>query len=111
MLSSRIRQAEREWEACAGIGKLDTEQNRRDIVSLLRGVVEKTDFFVNRPHAIHAANCMLIFENGDIVRKPFGPEFRSRNQLTVTYDPKATCNRFETELLGPALDADDLVTV
>jgi putative DNA primase/helicase len=111
LLSSRIRQAEREWEACRGISKLDTEQNRRDIISLLRGVVEKTDFFVNRPHAIHAANCMLVFENGEVAQKPFGPEFRSRNQLTVTYDPEAECKKFETELINPALDADDRITI
>jgi len=111
LLSSRIRQAEREWEACGGISKLDTEQNRRDIISLLRGVVEKTDFFTNRPHAIHAANCMLVFENGDVVRKPFSPEYRSRNQLSVIYDPAAKSMRFERELLAPALEADDLLTI
>jgi putative DNA primase/helicase len=110
-LSNRIRQAEREWEAYNGISQLDTEPNRRDIISLLRGVVEKTDYFVNRPHAIHAANCMLVFEDGDVVRKPFGPEFRSRNQLTVAYDPDAKWDRFEKELLRPALDDDDFITI
>src|SRR4030095_4503698 len=59
----------------------DTEHNRRDIVSLLNGITEERDFFRNRPHAIHASNCMLVFENRTIVAKRFAPEFLSRNQL------------------------------
>jgi P4 family phage/plasmid primase-like protien len=50
---------------------------------------------------------MLVFENNNVVRKPFGPQFRSRNQLTVAYDPEASCPRFENELLTPALSPDD----
>jgi len=111
LLSSRLRQAEREWGDCAGISKLDTEQHRRDVISLLCGVAEKADFFVDRPHAIHAANCMLVFEKGDVVRKNFAPEFRSRNQLTVIYNPEAKCGRFKTELLDPALEKEDLLAI
>jgi phage/plasmid-associated DNA primase len=102
-LSCRIRQGEREWEYCDNLSKLDTEPNRRDVISLLRGVVEKIDFFVNRPHAIHAANCMLVFEDGKVVEKPFAPLFRSRNQLAVVYDQKAKCPRFINDLLIHAL--------
>jgi phage/plasmid-associated DNA primase len=108
-LSNRIRQADRDWQM--RLSPLDTEHNRRNIISLLRGVVERTDFFLNRPHAIHAANSMLVFENGGVVPKDFGPEFLSRNQLTVAYKPEACCPRFEKELLAPALCPDDLAII
>jgi putative DNA primase/helicase len=108
-LSNRIRQAE--VQCRTRLRELDTEHNRRNIISLLRGIVERKDYFKNRPHAVHAANCMLVFEKQTFVRKPFAPEFLSRNQLTVTYDSKATCPRFESELLVPALGSDDLVIV
>src|SRR5262249_16047373 len=88
--------------------ELDTEHNRRNVISLLRGVVERRDFFRNRPHAIHAANCMLVFENRTIIEKPFAPEFLSRNQLSVSYDSDAVCPRFQKELLAPGLNSDDL---
>jgi phage/plasmid-associated DNA primase len=108
-LSDRIRLAETQWRMPLLI--LDTEHNRRNVIALLRGVVNQRDFFNNRPHAIHAANCMLVFENRSFVEKPFAPEFLSRNQLTVSYQPGAICPRFEQELLNPALSHDDGVTV
>jgi phage/plasmid-associated DNA primase len=108
-LSNRIREAEVQWRI--PLRTLDTEHNRRNVISLLRGIVEERDFFRNRPHAIHAANCMLVFENRTIIPRPFAWEFLSRNQLTVAYDPKATCPRFEKELLAPALAPGDLAVV
>jgi putative DNA primase/helicase len=108
-LSNRIRQAERQLNLPLSV--LDIEHNRRNVISLLRGDVEKRDFFRDRPHAIHATNCMLVFENRSFIEKPFSPEFLSRNQLTVGYQPGATCPRFQRELLAPALSPDDLVIV
>jgi phage/plasmid-associated DNA primase len=108
-LSNRIRQAER--ECSLPLAEIDTEYNRRSTIELLRGVVEHRDFFYNRPHAIHAANCMLVFQNNTIVEKPFAPEFLSRNQLTVSYQPDATCPRFQQELLQPALTPDDFAAI
>src|SRR5262249_14924512 len=106
-LSDRIR-AENELGMSLRIQ--DTEHNRRNIISLLRGIVEQRDYFRDRPHAIHAANTMLVFEGQTIVEKPFAPEFRSRNQLSVTYQPDAVCPRFQGEVLEPALTLEDLVT-
>src|SRR5262249_39565770 len=76
-----------------------------------RGLVEERDFFQDRPHAVHALNCMVCFEDRKVVVKPFAAEFRSRNQLTVSYQPGATCPRFENELLAPALSPDDLAVI
>jgi phage/plasmid-associated DNA primase len=108
-LSNRIRQAESQLSTPLRI--LDTEHNRRNVISLLRGLVEHRDFFRNRPHAIHAANTMLVFEDRNFIKKPFAPEFLSRNQLAVTYEPGATCPRFEKELLTPALSPDDFTVM
>jgi phage/plasmid-associated DNA primase len=107
-LSDRMRRANREWKGCAGIMPLDSEHNRRDIISLLRGVVERQDFFENRPPAIHAQNCMIVFERGQPKRTEFSPHFRSRNQLSVAYDPGAECRQFKEELIRPAMRPDDM---
>ena len=107
-LSDRIRA---EKELGMSLQMQDTEHNRRNIISLLRGLVEQRDFFRDRPHAIHAANTMLVFENQTIIEKPFAPEFRSRNQLSVTYQPDGVCPRFQGEVLEPALSLEDLVII
>jgi P4 family phage/plasmid primase-like protien len=75
-------------------------------------MAEKQNFFVDRPYAIHAANCMLVLQNGLMVPAKFDPDFRSRNQLAVAYEPAATCLEFEKELLVPALQqGGDLITI
>jgi putative DNA primase/helicase len=84
----------------------DTEHNRRDIVSLLKGITEERDFFVERPEAIHARNCMVLIEDGRIKTERFNPRFRSRNQLVVEYNPRAKAKRFTDELLAPVAAAD-----
>lgn len=110
-LSERIRQAQAEWSSYPTLTRFDTEHNRRDVLSLLRGVADRVEFFVKRPPAIHAGNCMLVFKNGSVIPQSFAPEFRSRNQLTVTYDPEACCPRFIKELLIPALTTEDLAVL
>jgi phage/plasmid-associated DNA primase len=83
----------------------DTEHQRRDIASLLKGVAEEHEFFVERPLAIHARNCMIVVGAGQIKTERFHPRFRSRNQLTVSYDPKARASRF-IELLKAVSESD-----
>ena len=52
-LSDLFREADANWDDCHGIAALDTEKAKSSIVELTRGVVEKRDFFVNRPWAMH----------------------------------------------------------
>jgi P4 family phage/plasmid primase-like protien len=106
-LSDLIWEANTQWPGCRGITKLDTEKARSPIVELTRGVVEKRDFFVNRPWAIHCQNAMLVMEAGEIKAKPFSPYFRSRNQLSVAYEANAMCPRFQKDLLEPAVSQED----
>ncbi|HKC00453.1 MAG TPA: phage/plasmid primase, P4 family [Terriglobales bacterium] len=110
-LSDLIREADAKWAGCHGIATLDTERARAAIVELTRGVVEKRDFFLNRPWAIHCQNAMLALEEGQIKPKPFSPHFRSRNQLSVAYEQKATCPRFCKDLLEPAVSAEDILLI
>src|SRR5262249_16999808 len=107
-LSDLIREANANWGGCHGITKLDTEKARSSVVELTRGVVEKRDFFVNRPWAIHCQNTMLVMEGGEIKPKPFSTNFRSRNQLSVAYEKEAVCPRFLGELLEPAVSKEDI---
>jgi P4 family phage/plasmid primase-like protien len=106
-LSDLFREADAKWDGCDGITTLDTEKARSSIVELTRGIVEKRDFFVKRPWAIHCQNTMVVLEEGKIKPKPFSPDFRSRNQLSVAYEEKAICPNFENELLGIAVSQED----
>jgi P4 family phage/plasmid primase-like protien len=107
ILSERIRRAAREWNGYHSLALFDTEPQRRDIVALLRGMVEQKKFFENRPWAIHTQNTMMVLEDRRVRPVAFSPTFRSRNQLSVAYDPSAECKRFHQELLEPAVSAED----
>ncbi len=70
----------------------------------------ETDPFKDRPHnLIHVGNGMLeINDDGTCVLKPFSPDYYSRNQTSIAYDPAAQCPRFKGELLEPMLPQDDI---
>jgi phage/plasmid-associated DNA primase len=106
-LSDLLREADAKWGGCQGIARLDTEKTRSAVIELTRGVVERRDFFVGRPWAIHCQNTMLVLEEGKINPKPFSPYFRSRNQLSVAYDQQAICDDFHKKLLDPAVSTED----
>jgi P4 family phage/plasmid primase-like protien len=104
-ISDRIRSLSLKY--APGLLVQDTEHNRRNIVALLRGVSEERDFFVERPLAIHARNCMILIEDGQIKVEEFDSRFRSRNQLSVDYEPEAKAPRFTNELLTPVTNPAD----
>jgi len=78
------------------------------LVALLKAQVEEHDAFTHRPEAIHVANGMICFEGDEVVLKSFHPNFRSRNACPYEFNSKAECPRFLNELLGAALDAEDV---
>lgn len=110
-LSDLLRKADATWDGCDGIASLDTEKARSPIIELTRGVVEERDFFVKRPWAIHCQNTMLLIKDGEIKTEPFSAEFRSRNQLSVSYEKTATCPKFLQELLEPAVSKEDIEVI
>lgn len=79
------------------------------LVGLLRTMTEKHDVFSNRPPAIHVKNGMLCREGDNLVLKQFAPEFYSRNVCPFEYDETADCPRFKQQLLGAALNLDDIL--
>jgi P4 family phage/plasmid primase-like protien len=71
----------------------------------------QTDFFKRPPRAlpvIHAANGMFRLEkDGSISRHDFSPEFRSRNLISIAYNPDASAPKFSDQLLSPVLCIGD----
>ena len=89
-----------------------TVHKTTQVVSSLKGIGEKRDAFKDKRSAIHVSNGMLRFlEDGDIQFTDFSPDYYSRNQSPITYDSEATCPRFLSEFLKPALPPEDILLV
>lgn len=90
-----------------------TDSKLKALVSQLRGLIEHRDAFVKGDRRIvHLANGVLhIDEHGELDLKGFSPEYRSRNQSPIAFQPDARCDRFLNELLLPAVKTDDAVLI
>ncbi len=75
---------------------------------MLRGQVEKRDPFGKNGHVLHLQNGMLHLDHDPPELRPFSPDYLSRNRSPIAFDEKATCPRFQNELLAPALPEDDI---
>jgi len=81
--------------------------------SQLKGHIERPAFFdlgansLLRENVIHVQNGMLHVTGATAELRPFHPDYRSLNQIDIAYDPLATCEKFQTELLDHALSHDD----
>ncbi len=106
-ISARMLEYSRQDTRLAGLEKFRSDQLLNAIVSQLRGIAEKRNAFVDRPLAIHLANCMLRFEGTQCIREEFSPTFYSRNRSPIAFEETATCPRFLNELLRPAVSSDD----
>ncbi len=78
------------------------------IIGHLRGIIEKRGAFTRTQRIVHLSNAVLLFENGDVHRCGFSPDFFSRNRSPIAFDPDARCPRFLGELLGPAVHPEDM---
>jgi putative DNA primase/helicase len=79
------------------------------VVEALKGLTEQKDAFRRGPKSpiyVHAADCMLVWNEGEFHREKFSPEYRSRNQSPIPYDPKAQYSLFSEAFLTrlPAYD-------
>lgn len=84
-----------------------TDNFLRCSVGRLRSIAEKVDAFEPQfPLIIHVKNGM--FDLGTSQLLPFGPEYYSRNQIPIAYDPVAACPRFIQDLLGGMLGGEDI---
>ncbi len=112
-LAAQIMEGSLNWGK--GGGWLAMQQFRSDrhlsgIVGHLRGQVEERDFF-NSTHYVHLGNCTLKFkpDGSSFTAESFSPEHRSRNRSPIAYNPKATCPKFEKNILGHIPEEDRLL--
>ena len=95
------------------IGLVRDRADRRlaAIASQLKGIIEKRDAFKKIEQFIHLANGVLVFRNDDADLTEFSPDYFSRNQSPITFDPNARCDRFLNELILPAVHPDDVAII
>ena len=91
------------------LAAMRTDRVLNAVVSQMRGVAEKRGAFENRERRIHLANCVLRLTSDGYIREEFSPDHYSRRRSPIAYDPDAKCPRFLNELLGPAMDPEDLL--
>ena len=108
-ISGRMLEISRQAPSLSKLENHRTDRILGSFVGQLRGIAEHRDAFIDRPRTVHLANCILRFEGGQCFREEFSPVFYSRNRSPIAFDPDATCQRFLTELILPALQPDDVV--
>jgi putative DNA primase/helicase len=85
-----------------------TESRLRAILQLTRIHSERVDAFAKNPHVgqiVHVSNGMLDVRSREL--KSFSPDWYSRNQIPVVFDPSSRCPRFIDFLLN-ALSEEDV---
>lgn len=81
------------------------------IIAQLKGIAEQREAFKKTGRFIHLANGVLDLSGDGPVLLPFSPDFRSRNQSPIGFDPEATCPRFLDELILPAVHPEDVSVI
>jgi P4 family phage/plasmid primase-like protien len=85
-----------------------TENRLRSLLQLSKLHSEREDIFSRSPHIgqfVHVTNGMLDVRSREL--KTFSPEWYSRNQIPLVFDPVARCPRFLDFLLN-ALNEEDV---
>jgi putative DNA primase/helicase len=76
-------------------------------INRLKSLAEKNNPFGRRDsNVIHLANGMFDLEEDQLLS--FSPEYYSRNQIPIPYNPEAVCPRFVGELLGGMMGSEDI---
>ncbi len=108
-IASRILEVSREL-GLPSLERKRTNSSLNHIVAHLKGISEKKNAFKRLKTIVHLANGVIVFnDNGDADFCSFSPEFYSRNQCPIPFDPVAKCEQFLNELLYPAVTPDDAV--
>jgi P4 family phage/plasmid primase-like protien len=85
-----------------------TEPHLRQILGLLKGIVERPDVFRYKRNIIHVGNGVLQLDTNPPTLHEHSDTYYSRNRSEICFDEEAECPRFKQELLQPALDEDDI---
>lgn len=88
--------------------KFRKDSKLNSVVATLRGITEERGAFEDRPQTVHLANCFLRLNPQGFESLPFSPQFKSRNQSPISYDPASMCPRFLDELILPAVHPEDV---
>jgi putative DNA primase/helicase len=108
-IASRLLEAADNWKE-SGLVKLRKDSILNGIVAHLRGQIEHREAFSKKDRRfIHLANGVVVFDGDKAALTSFSPEYRSRNQSPIAFDPKATCDRFLDELIRPAVHEEDVL--
>ncbi|HOY08846.1 MAG TPA: hypothetical protein PLB05_02080 [Candidatus Omnitrophota bacterium] len=108
-IASRILEVSRDL-GLPSLERKRTNSSLNHIVAHLKGISEKKNAFKRIKTIVHLANGVIVFkDNGEADFCSFSPEFYSRNQCPIPFDPEAKCERFLNELLYPAVTPDDAV--
>ena len=83
----------------------------RDVLTQWKGQPVNREMVPPSCPFIHVQNGVLEFQNGEWQLLPFSPDYFSRNQLPVSFDPGARYDRFLNELLLTAMTEDDVQTL
>jgi P4 family phage/plasmid primase-like protien len=113
-LNNLIAKTARDYSATCGVGELVTKFNEPTCNHIRKFMKDaEKDLFKDRTrNLIHVGNGMVeINDDGTCILKPFSPDYYSRNQCNIEYNPNAQCPRFLSELLEPMLPENDIETL
>ncbi len=105
-ISNRILSVSRQKNLLS-LEKKVTNSSLDNIVKLLKGISEKRNAFNKDKKIVHLVNGVIEFkDNGESDFCSFSPEYFSRNQCPIPFDPSAACTRFLNDFLYQALNSD-----
>ncbi len=84
------------------------------VIEALKGVAYCKDAFARHagdPVFLHLANCMLVHNGKGFTQEKFSPDFRSRNQSPIPYEPGVSCEAFKKAFFPEGFNSNDLALI
>ena len=106
-ISSRMLEASRQANVF-DLQKRRSAKTVNNVITHLRGIVERPRSFAEPRRGIHLANGVIVFNGAEAELRPFSPEFLSRNRSPISFDESARCDRFLNELVLSAVHPEDV---
>jgi P4 family phage/plasmid primase-like protien len=105
--------SEAQFYGLGDVGSKITASCQRSIIELIKSDAEscQKNYFAQDKTAnpvIHAANGMVCISAEEIELKEFSPDYKSRNQTPIDYNPKAKCENFLKDFLEKVLSKKDI---
>jgi hypothetical protein len=105
--------AEAQARDISDVGSKITASCQRSIIDLIKADSKscRKNFFTQDKTGhpvIHSANGMVCITDDGIELEEFSPDYKSRNQIPIAYNPEAKCDRFLTKFLEKVLNKKDI---